>query len=375
LKKGGLGEEPVSQADRLFSWPKLSALRLPEQLVGAPEQDPVGAFRPQSPAAAMMLSVNILRHLPLSILALACLPAAAAQAECLVPAKPGGAMDLTCKLASKALQDTPGGSPLKLHYLPGGVGAVAWHTLVSQRRAEPDTLVAFSGGSVLNLARGKFGKASVDDVRWVAAFATDYGMIAVPANSPYRTLADLLKALKRDPKRILIGMSGTIGSQDWMKMALLVRQAGVDPRKMRFIALEGGGEQFVAMGAGYVQAVSGDVSEALLNAGKVRVLAVLSEHRLPGLLAGVPTAREQGYDAVWPVIRGVYMGADVPEADYRRWVAAFAGMAAQPGFARMRAQAGLYPFALTGDALTRYVKQAVANYDRQAEQFKLVRLH
>jgi putative tricarboxylic transport membrane protein len=102
---------------------------------------------------------------------------------------------------------------------------------------------------------------------------------------------------------------------------------------------------------------------------------VLSEHRLPGVLAGGATAREQGYDAVWPVIRGVYMGADVPEADYRRWVAAFAGMEAQPEFARMRAQAGLYPFALTGDALTRYVKQAVSDYDRQAIAFNLVRGH
>jgi putative tricarboxylic transport membrane protein len=329
----------------------------------------------------MMGTVNILRNLLLPILALACLPAAAAHAanaadaECLVPSKPGGAMDLTCKLARKALQDAAGGPPLKLSYLPGGVGAVAWHTLVSQRRGEPNTLVAFSGGSVLNLARGKFGKASVDDVRWVAAFAADYGMIAVPANSPYRTLGELLKAMRREPKRVLIGMSGTIGSQDWMKMALLARQAGLDPRKMRFVALEGGGEQFIAMEAGYVQAISGDVSEALLNPGKVRVLAVLSEHRLPGVLANVPTAREQGYDAVWPVIRGVYMGADVPEKDYRRWVAAFAGMETQPEFERMRTQAGLYPFALTGDALTRYVKQAVANYDRQAEQFNLTRPH
>jgi putative tricarboxylic transport membrane protein len=325
-----------------------------------------------------MDAVNPTRLLLSALLALACLrPGAgqAADAQCLIPSKPDGAMHLTCKLAQKALQDKPGAPALTLRYLPGGVGAVAWHTLVSQRRAEPDTLVAFSGGSVLNLARGKFGKAKVDDVRWVAAFGTDYGMVAVRADSPYRTLGDLLKALKRDPQSVLIGMSGTIGSQDWMKMALLVRQAGVDPRKMRFVALEGGGEQFVAMDAGHVQAISGDASEALLNAasGKVRVLAVLSEHRLPGALAGVPTAREQGFDAVWPVIRGVYMGKDVPEADYRRWVAAFDGIEAQPAFARMRAEAGLYPFALTGDALTRYVRQSVADYNNRAVQFNLVR--
>lgn len=326
----------------------------------------------------MMEAVNPTRTLLSALLALSCLQAGAAGAAdalCLVPSKPGGAMDLTCKLARTALHDRPGAPALKLSYMPGGVGAVAWHTFRSQRRGEANTLVAFSGGSVLNLARGKFGKASFEDVRWVAAFGADYGMVAVRADSPYRTLGDLLEAIRRDPKNVLIGMSGTIGSQDWMKMAILVRKAGVDPRKMRFVALEGGGEQFVAMDAGHVQAISGDTSEALLHTGggKVRVLAVLSEQRLPGLLAGVPTAREQGYDVVWPVIRGVWMGPDVPDADYRRWVNAFAGMEAAPGFAQLRAQAGLYPFSLTGDALTRYVRQSIDDYNRQAVQFKLVR--
>jgi putative tricarboxylic transport membrane protein len=34
-------------------------------------------------------------------------------------------------------------------------------------------------------------------------------------------------------------VSGTIGSQDWMKMALLARRAGIDPKRLRFVALEG----------------------------------------------------------------------------------------------------------------------------------------
>ena len=129
------------------------------------------------------------------------------------------------------------------------------------------------------------------------------------------------------------------------------------------------------MQAGHVQAISGDTSEALLHAqgDAVRVLAVLSERRLPGLLAGVPTAREQGYDVVWPVIRGVWMGPGVSERDYRRWVAAFAGVDASPEFARLREQAGLYPFSLTGDVLTGYIRKSIADYNRQAAQFNLVR--
>jgi len=333
----------------------------------------------------MMGAMKTLRTFLATLLALACLQAAAQpaqpaqppEAECLIPSKPGGAMDLTCKLARKALQEQPGAPALKLSYMPGGIGAVAWHTMASQRRAEPNTLVAFSGGSLLNLAQGKFGKAGAGDVRWVAALGADYGMIAVRADSPYRSLGALMTAIRSDPQRVLIGVSGTIGSQDWMKMALLARQAGVDPRRLRFVALEGGGETFTAMQADYVQVISGDSSEAALYAGpgKVRVLAVLSEHRLPGVLAAVPTAREQGYDLVWPVIRGLWMGPDVPDADYRRWVDAFGSIESSPGFAQLRAQAGLYPFSLTGEALTRYVRQAILDYNRQARQFNLVREH
>jgi putative tricarboxylic transport membrane protein len=282
-------------------------------------------------------------------------------------------MDLTCKLAQKALPD----AKLKLAYLPGGIGAVAWHTLVSQRRAESDTLVAFSGGSLLNLAEGKFGKATASDVRWVAALGVDYGMIAVRADSPWHSLGELMNAIKRNPEQVLIGVSGTIGSQDWMKVALLARRAGVEPRRLRFVALEGGGETFTAMSANYVQVISGDASEAVLYAGpgNVRVLAVLADRRLPGVLAAVPTAREQGYDIVWPVIRGVWMGPGVPDADYRRWVDAFARAQATPEFTQLRTSIGLYPFSLTGDALTRWVKQAVLDYNVQAREFNLVREH
>jgi len=200
-------------------------------------------------------------------------------------------------------------------------------------------------------------------------------MIAVRSDSPYKSLSDLIAALKRHPDKVLIGVSGTIGSQDWLKMALVARQAGIDPKVLRFVALEGGGEIFTAMQADYVQVMSGDTSEATLNAGDshARVLAVLSEKRLPGVLAGVPTAREQGIDVVWPIIRGLWMGPQVPEADYQRWVATFDRAMATPQFAQWRTQAGMYPFALTGDKLTQYVNQAVERYSKQAAELGLMR--
>lgn len=311
----------------------------------------------------------------------AMLPAAAAAApagvECIVPSKPGGAMDLTCKLVRDGLRQLPDGAerPLRLSYVPGGIGAVAWHSMVSAHRGDANTLVAFSGGSLLNLAQGKFGKARPSDVRWVAALGTDYGMIAVRADSPYRTLPDLMGALRRDPAKVLVGVSGTKGSQDWLKMALLMGVAGIDPKAMRYVALEGGGEAFTAMQANHVQAVSGDSSEARLMAadGKLRILAVLSEGRLPGALANVPTAREQGYDVVWPTIRGVWMGPQVSDQEYRHWVRTFDRMMMHPEFARLRGEAGLYPLSLTGEALTKYVDQSVRAHRERATRFGLMR--
>jgi putative tricarboxylic transport membrane protein len=298
--------------------------------------------------------------------------------ECIVPSKPGGGFDLTCKLAQRALAQSPSHAnapPLRLTYLPGGIGAVAWSSIVAQRRAEPDTLVAFSGGSLLNLALGKFGNGSTADVRWVAAVGTDYGMIAVRDDSPYHTLGDLIAAWKRDPARVAIGAGGTIGSQDWLKVAQIAKQGGIDPKVLRFVAFEGGGESFTALLAGHVQAVSGDASEAVLHArtDRIRILAVLSDARLPGPLANVPTAREQGFDVAWPTLRGYYMGPDVADADYKRWVAAFDRMMAEKSFDSLRAGVGLYPFAMTGATLTAYVRKTEESYRRQAKEFGLLR--
>lgn len=296
--------------------------------------------------------------------------------ECIVPSKPGGGFDLTCKLVRKGLEQSGDkDAAMRIAYLPGGIGAVAWSIVVSQRRAEPDTLVAFSGGSLLNMALGKFGRAAPSDVRWVAGIGADYGMIAVRDDAPWHNLGELIDAIKRDPAKVAIGGGGTLGSQDWIKMATLLKQRHADPKSLRFVAFEGGGEAFTALQAGYVQVVSGDVSEATLHLGRggIRVLAVFSDARLQGVLSKVPTAREQGFDLSWPLIRGVYMGPQVSDADYRKWVARFDQMLKAPGFDNLRSEYGLHPFAMTGSEFSEYVKKTVDNYGRQARELGLVR--
>ena len=91
----------------------------------------------------------------LSVVAAAALAGPLDKTECIAPAKPGGGFDLTCKLVQSALMDGKYiADPMRITYMPGGIGAVAYNAIVAQRPGENNTIVAFSGGSLLNLAQG-----------------------------------------------------------------------------------------------------------------------------------------------------------------------------------------------------------------------------
>jgi putative tricarboxylic transport membrane protein len=211
-------------------------------------------------------------------------------------------------------------------------------------------------------------------VRWLAGVGTDYGAIIVAENSPLKNMQDLIAAVKADPTKVVFGAGGTVGSQDWMKAALTARAAGLNPKSMRFVAFEGGGEAITALQGGHVQVYSGDASEAeeqIKGGAKIRVLAVMADKRLEGSLSSVPTAKEQGTDIEWPIIRGFYLGPKVSDADYKVWVDTFNKMMATPAFNKLRAERGLFHFAMTGPELDAYVKQRVAFYRTLAADFGL----
>ena len=295
--------------------------------------------------------------------------------ECIAPAAPGGGFDLTCKLAQSALMNAKLlTKPMRVTYMPGGVGAVAYNAVVAQRPGDAGTITAWSSGSLLNLAQGKFGRFDENAVRWVAGIGTSYGAIAVRNDSPYKNLDDLVKALKADPGKVVIGSSGTVGSQDWMQTAMLAKAAGINPRDLRYVALEGGGEIATALLGGHIQVGSTDISDSMphIKAGNMRILAVLSDERLPGAdKADIPTAKEQGYDISWPVVRGFYLGPKVSDEDYAWWKASFDQLLASEDFAKLRDQRELYPFAMTGEELDSYVKKRVADYKQMAQEFGL----
>ncbi|WP_062228575.1 tripartite tricarboxylate transporter substrate binding protein [Aureimonas frigidaquae] len=314
----------------------------------------------------------------LALLGSAVAPVAAqpANPECIAPAQPGGGFDITCKLAQQALVDADVlASPLRVSYMPGGIGAVAFNTIVGQRRAEPGTIVAFSAGSLLNLAQGKFGDYAAKDVRWVASVGTDYGAVVVAEDAPWASLSEMMEAIKADPASVILGAGGTIGSQDWMKAALTARAAGIDHKTMRFVAFEGGGDCATALQGGHVQACMNDVgdSQAAIDGGApLKLLAVYADERLGGKLADIATAKEQGYDIEWPIVRGFYVGPDVSDADYAWWTDAFQTAMNAPTYDALLTSRNLLPLPIVGEELQTFVGEQIELHRELARSFELV---
>lgn len=298
-------------------------------------------------------------------------------AECIIPSKPGGGFELTCGLARDALQSVrPTRLPLQQRFMPGGIGAVAFDRVATGRLGGPGTLIAFSSGSLLNMAQGRFGPHDLAVVRWIATLGTDYGVVAVHKESPFKTLQDVIAAIRRDPSKVVFGAGGTVGSQDWVKSALLVRAAGRDPKAMRFVAFEGGGDALAALQGKHVDIFPGDAAEALqaiATGASVRLLAVLAATPLGDGLAGIPTAREQAVDIVWPTVRGVYLSANNPEDVILQWGAAFHEACESPGFAAHRTRHRLYPFSLTGAVLEKFITSQITIYRGMAEDLGIRR--
>ncbi|MEI4471189.1 Bug family tripartite tricarboxylate transporter substrate binding protein [Frigidibacter sp. MR17.24] len=278
--------------------------------------------------------------------------------ECVAPAQPGGGFDLTCRVAQAGLEKQFD-RPIEVTFMPGGIGAVAFNAFNTTRADDADAIVAFSTGSLLNLAVGKYGNWTIDDARWVGTAGADYGAVVVRADSPYKTLSDVMDAVKADPSNVVIGAGGSVGSQDWMKAALLMKSVEIDARKMRYVAFDGGGDAIAGLLGGSIAVYTGDVGEMVshLEAGDLRVLAAMSDERLDPPFDQIPTAKEQGYDATWTIMRGFYVGKDVSDEDYNAWVEAFRAAYATEEFATLQHEKGLMPLDVAGDELTALVKE------------------
>jgi len=295
--------------------------------------------------------------------------------ECIAPANPGGGWDWTCRSAGKVLSDISlVDGTVKVTNMAGGGGGVAYANVVTQRNDDNNLIVAASPATTLRLAQGQFGEFTENDVRWIGSVGADFAVVAVAKDSPFQTLDDLINALKDDPGSVNFGGGSAIGGQDHMKVMVLAQAAGIDPLTLKYTPFDGGGEAMTAMLGGFVDVFPGDVSEVLgqLEAGEIRVLATLTADRMGGLLDGVPTAKEQGYDAEWVVFRGFYAPGGMSDDAYNYWVNALGKMADSPEWQEQLDQGGLEKIVRLGPDFDAFVKNQIDNFRQLSKDLGLI---
>jgi putative tricarboxylic transport membrane protein len=253
-------------------------------------------------------------------------PAAAAfpekAIEIIAPANPGGGWDLTSRSTAKVLtEEKLVTQPITVTNMPGGSGAVAIAHVMTKRKGDGHLLIAASPALTFTMAL-KRTPHTYNDVTPVAAIATDYGTVVVRKDSPFKTLKDLLAAYRKNPADVSVAGGSAPGGQDHVKFAKVIKAAGMDPTKVKYVPHQGGGEAMASLLGGHTVAASPDVSEIVgqVEAGEVRVLAVLSEKRLGGSLKDIPTAIEQGVNATYVLWRGFYAAPGIPKEAADFWV-------------------------------------------------------
>lgn len=286
-------------------------------------------------------------------------------ASCIAPANPGGGWDLTCRASTDVLATlAPSAPKLKVANIPGDGGMIAFKRVVNDMRGNDHVIVSASPSTLLGIAQGHAGNLTEHDVRWLAAVGTEKSVVSVSMDSPWHTLKEFVEAWKANPEAITIGGSSAVGGGDHMKMLLLARAAGIEVSRVRYLPLNSALEAIRSLRAGTIQVYPGDVSKLLRQAERkeLRVIAILGETRAAGILADVPTAREQGYDVVFTIWRGLYAPPGISDEAYRRWVERLDAMQKSPQWKALLVQNGLTPFYKGGADFEKFVTGQTAAY-------------
>lgn len=312
----------------------------------------------------------------LSVSALLSVGASSAWAvECIAPANPGGGWDFTCRQISKILYDIGQvDAPVQVTNMAGAGGGLAFSHVVNERSGDADVMVAASSATTTRLAQNAYGGATADQVRFVGAIGADPGVIVVAQDSPFQTLGDMVAAIQADPSSVAFAGGSAVGGYDHMKPLQVMLAAGFDDiTAIKYIGVDGGADAITQTVGGFTQAMTGDMSEIVgfVQNGDVRVLAVLTEERVPGF-DDIPTAREQGYDVVAVNWRGLYVPGGISDEDFQAWADKLQAVADSAEWQQAMEDNGLAPFTKVGGDFQGWIDGVIAQTEDLSRQIGVI---
>ncbi|XIA66311.1 Bug family tripartite tricarboxylate transporter substrate binding protein [Bradyrhizobium sp. TZ2] len=229
----------------------------------------------------------------------------AARAQQDFPSKPiqlmvafpaGGSTDIAARIvasiAEKAL-----GQPIVVVNRGGAGGQIGWTELVRQR---PDGyyigFINLPATNTVILDPERRATFTEKDFTPIINQVLDPGVIWVRADSPYKTVQDLIDAAKKSPGTIRAATTGILSDDH---LAILMTEEAAPGAKFRLVHLEGGAAQFKEIMAGNIDVAFDNVGSIVkrVQSGEVRALAVMDDVR-SNFLPDVPTMKEHGFPTV-----------------------------------------------------------------------------
>lgn len=254
-------------------------------------------------------------------------PAASAYPEkpivFVAPSGAGGGWDKTARSLGKVLNESKlVTEAITVENKPGGGGTVFMAEYVSKDKGNAYKLFVSSPPILINHNK-KEGNSpfGFQDVTPLAQMTKDFGALVVRADSPHQDMKSFLEELKKDPAKMTLAGGSAPGSMDHLVSVLPAAKYGIDPKIVKFVSYDGGGEAIAALLGGNADMIATDASGVgeYVKAGKVRVLGVTSTERMGGELKDVPTLKEQGIDAVFTIWRGVFGPPNMPADAKAYW--------------------------------------------------------
>ena len=274
------------------------------------------------------------------------------QLRLIAPAAPGGGWDQTARVMQQVLQRSGLVRSAPVENIAGAAGTIGLARFVGSEQGREDTLLVSGlimlGGVVMHRS-----PVTLREVTPIARLTGEYEAIVVPANSPFRTLSDMIRALRERPESLSWG-GGSAGGSDQILAGLVAEAVGVAPGRINYVAFSGGGESLSAILGGQVSVGINGLAELepQIQAGTVRALAISSAERLPGL--DVPTLREQGVDVEFENWRSVVAPPGIDPSERQRLESLIAAMVAT---SEWRAALERYRWLdryMSGDAFARF---------------------
>ena len=229
---------------------------------------------------------------------------AAANIKMMIPANPGGGWDTTGRALARAMQEAKVADSVNFENKGGAAGALGLAQFVNASKGDANAIMVMGAVMLGGIITAK-PAVNLSTLTPLARLTSEYNVFVLPANSPFKTMKDVVEQLKKDPGSVKWG-GGSRGSTEHIAAAMIAREVGVDASKINYVAFRGGGEATAAILGGNVTVGGSGYSEfsEYIASGKMRAIGVTSGTRLKGV--AVPTLKEQGINVEIGNWRGVY---------------------------------------------------------------------